>query len=1053
MKYLYSAKKLLLLFLLTSICSLGYGQTIGTYNFNSGTCSTQTGTASVSNVTLNATTTGAGLTCTIGSGAITLTSTSNWPASLTYPANSNAYLEFSVTPAVGYEVNISQVIVKAARGNGGAKNLTVAYDNGSGYSTATSASIAPATVTTSSLAFTLDIPDVSSTSTVTFRLYGYTGAVTSPKSLITDYIQIDGNVAIASPTMQSSIAVTSATINSATLSFTGGNGSQRLVLAQEASPISAAPTDLTSYNASSVFGASSTPIGGAAFPVYIGSGNAVTVTGLNPSTTYYFSVFEFNKLAGTNTENYLLPGGSTSVKTNKGIYTWSAGSSGSWANPASWTPNRNSPAFDGSDSLIFNSGGTITVTNVTDQDVFSGLSIFNNTHLILSASAPTTLYAIDFSGYEIAIESGSTLEINSTNDFFLYLDYNSSLTSEGTLILAKTNNTIIGTGDITINGTISLVHPDGLYGTSGSNAIDAGATSLTLGAASTVNYAGAAQTITTANPTPYANLTLSGSGTKTPDGNLDVHNLTLSGTSVLALAAYELSVAGNWTSYSAAAFTETGKTVTFNGTAAQTLSTTGGEIFEGLNLNNSSLTLSSPLRVNGLVTLTAGTLTAGGNLTLNLATAKIDAAGSGSISGNMKVIRNFVPAKTHYIASPLAGVTAADIADEYPVVSGSQSRLLDLDCSTNKFFGIYDMSTPLAQGDALSMFFPASGTPANGVNTVTFTGTYNHAAASYSSSCPVNTSVKDFFAGNPYPSNLFLGGITGSGTSGNYYVFNNNTFNVYSSVTGIGTGVIVNGYVAPMQGFQVETDGTGGTASVTIPSSARDVAQTTSYARTAVADNIIRLQASNGTFTDETVILFTDAATNGFDLGYDAGKMRNTGTNTPNLYTLADTTKLIINSLAPLTNTVDIPLNITTTTTSNYTLSFTNKDAFDTFKSVYLIFPDGALHNLTQNPAVTVATNPATPYILRVGTENITTSASKAKTNNALKAYMNEDMLVVTMNSNIQQVEVYDLTGNRIAEGTTDAGSFTTKLSAKAGIYVVKVLSENNLYTTKIAVK
>ena len=1051
MKYFYSAKKIVLLFVLSCVSTWSFGQTIGTYNFNSGTCSTQTGTASVSNVTLNTASVASGLSCAIGTGAITLTS-SSWPATLSYPDNSNTYLQFSVTPAAGYEVNISQIIVKAARGNGGPRTLTVAYDKGSGYSSITSASTAATAVTLTSTAFPLDIPDVSSTSTINFRLYGYNGGVTATKTLITDYIEIDGYVAIASPTVQSYISVISKTLNSISLNFTGGNGSQRIVLAQEASPISATPVDLTSYNASSTYGASTTPIG-TAFPVYIGSGNAVTVTGLNPSTTYHFSVFEFNKLAGTNTENYLLPGGSTSGKTNKGTYTWTAGSSGSWANPASWTPNRNSPAFDGSDSLIFNSGGTITVTNVTDQDVLSGLSVLNNTHVILKASAPTILYVVDFNSTEISVQTGSELEVNSTNDFFLYLDTGVELLNNGTLTLAQTNNTIIGTGDITINGTISLVHPDGLYGTSGSNAIDAGATSLTLGAASTVNYAGAAQTITTANPTPYANLTLSGSGTKTPDGNLDVHNLTLSGTSVLALAAYELSVAGNWTSYSAAAFTETGKTVTFNGTAAQTLSTTGGEIFEGLNLNNSSLTLSSPLRVNGLVTLTAGTLASAGNLTLNLATAKIDAAGSGSISGNMKVIRNFVPAKTHYIASPLAGVTAADIADEYPVVSGSQSRLLDLDCSTNKFFGIYDMSTPLAQGDALSMFFPASGTPANGVNTVTFTGTYNHAAASYSSSCPVNTSVKDFFAGNPYPSNLFLGGITGSGTSGNYYVFNNNTFNVYSSVTGIGTGVIVNGYVAPMQGFQVETDGTGGTASVTIPSSARDVAQTTSYARTAVADNIIRLQASNGTFTDETVILFTDAATNGFDLGYDAGKMRNTGTNTPNLYTLADTTKLIINSLAPLTNTVDIPLNITTTTTSNYTLSFTNKDAFDTFKSVYLIFPDGALHNLTQNPAVTVATNPATPYILRVGTENITTSASKAKTNNALKAYMNEDMLVVTMNSNIQQVEVYDLTGNRIAEGTTDAGSFTTKLSAKAGIYVVKVLSENNLYTTKIAVK
>jgi hypothetical protein len=363
------------------------------------------------------------------------------------------------------------------------------------------------------------------------------------------------------------------------------------------------------------------------------------------------------------------------------------------------------------------------------------------------------------------------------------------------------------------------------------------------------------------------------------------------------------------------------------------------------------------------------------------------------------------------------------------------------------------MSTALTQGAAFSMFFPAAGTPTGGANTVTFTGTYNHAATSYSSSCSANASVKDFFAGNPYPSNLFLDGITGSGTTGNFYVFNNNTFNVYSSVTGIGTGVVSTGYVAPMQGFQVETNGAGGTASVNIPSSARDVAQSTTYARTAAADNVIRLQASNGTFTDETVVLFTDLATNGFDLGFDATKKQNTGTNIPNLYTLSDTTKLIINSLVPPAESIDIPLNITTTTTSNYTLSFTNKDAFDPSLPVLLIFPNGIQHNLTENSNVTITTNPSSPYILRVGSNTLTTGTTKAQSNNALKAYMNSDALIVTMNKNMQQVEVYDINGNKVSAGAATSDSYTTKLTVTPGIYIVKVFSDNNVYTTKVAVR
>ncbi|MCF6184058.1 MAG: T9SS type A sorting domain-containing protein [Bacteroidales bacterium] len=106
------------------------------------------------------------------------------------------------------------------------------------------------------------------------------------------------------PTSQtSSFTATAASSSSIDLSWTRGDGDNVIILAKQGSAVDSDPVSGTSYTASSVFG-SGTLIGTGNYVVYIGTGNAATITGLTQNTTYYFAAYEFN-----NTDVcYLIPG-------------------------------------------------------------------------------------------------------------------------------------------------------------------------------------------------------------------------------------------------------------------------------------------------------------------------------------------------------------------------------------------------------------------------------------------------------------------------------------------------------------------------------------------------------------------------------------------------------------------------------------------------------------------------------------------------------------------------------------------------------------------------
>jgi len=106
-------------------------------------------------------------------------------------------------------------------------------------------------------------------------------------------VSLSGSVLEVSPSVQSSISLTSASGNSLSFSLNGGNGAGRILVAST-SPVTYVPTDIVvSTGVNSDFSLA-TDQGSGNKIVFAGSGTTTTVTGLAGATTYYFAVYEYN---------------------------------------------------------------------------------------------------------------------------------------------------------------------------------------------------------------------------------------------------------------------------------------------------------------------------------------------------------------------------------------------------------------------------------------------------------------------------------------------------------------------------------------------------------------------------------------------------------------------------------------------------------------------------------------------------------------------------------------------------------------------------------------
>ncbi|MFY8019652.1 MAG: LruC domain-containing protein [Bacteroidia bacterium] len=145
-----------------------------------------------------------------------------------------------------------------------------------------------------------NLSNLTGASTYYFHVYEYNNLSNEFYYAINLRLSCNATTLIPSPTTgASNITFTAIGQNNISLSWTKGNGANRIVLARSSADPDVNPSDLSSYTANSVYG-SGTAIGNA-YVVYDGNGNSVNVTGLNPATYYHFTVIEYN---GTGNNKY-----------------------------------------------------------------------------------------------------------------------------------------------------------------------------------------------------------------------------------------------------------------------------------------------------------------------------------------------------------------------------------------------------------------------------------------------------------------------------------------------------------------------------------------------------------------------------------------------------------------------------------------------------------------------------------------------------------------------------------------------------------------------------
>jgi len=100
------------------------------------------------------------------------------------------------------------------------------------------------------------------------------------------------------PTSHSSgISTTNVYCHYFDISWTKGNGSNRIVVVKEGSAVNGIPSDYVAYNGNDSFSRGS-QIGTGNFVVFSGSGNSFKLQNLKKNTTYHIAIFEYNITSG-----------------------------------------------------------------------------------------------------------------------------------------------------------------------------------------------------------------------------------------------------------------------------------------------------------------------------------------------------------------------------------------------------------------------------------------------------------------------------------------------------------------------------------------------------------------------------------------------------------------------------------------------------------------------------------------------------------------------------------------------------------------------------------
>ncbi len=446
-------------------------------------------------------------------------------------------------------------------------------------------------------------------------------------------------------------------------------------------------------------------------------------------------------------------------------------------------------------------GGTFTLANSAALQV-GGTANFPANYSTVSLGATSTVNYDNAGAQTVSAQTYGHLTISGSGTKTLA----GAATIAGDLnVSAGTLDLSTFTADRTSAGGTLTVAASAILKVGGTGTMPANFSTRTLNATSTVEYSGAAQTVSAET---YGNLTTSGSGTKTlAAGTTSIAGILTIGTgTTFDAGANDFSITGNWVNNGS--FSASGaQTVSYTGTGSPTIGGSATTTFNNLTINKSggTATANADFTVTSVFTIQAGTF-AGSARTITLAGSGTPLVVTGTFTVNTSTIKYTSATGANVTGTSYYNLTLDSLGQTFTAAGDlTVSKVLTVAADTS--FDASSRTINLTDTTSGATPFVVNGTFIPSTSTVFYNNTAatadNIAGVTYYNLTMAGNGSADTFtaAGDMTVQNVLTVGSAA-----------NATFNASSrtiTLSGAGTPFVVNGIFTPATSTIRYTSATG----------------------------------------------------------------------------------------------------------------------------------------------------------------------------------------------------------------------------------------------------
>lgn len=312
--------------------------------------------------------------------------------------------------------------------------------------------------------------------------------------------------------------------------------------------------------------------------------------------------------------------------------------------------------------------------------------------------------------------------------------------------------------------------------------------------------------------------------------------------------------------------------------------------------------------------------------------------------------------------------------------------------------------------------------------------------------------------GNPYPSAIDWDAVTlPAELNGAFWIFDptigaNGDYLYY--INGGGGANTTDQYIASGQGFFVRA--TGGSGSLNFDNSDR-VHNGKAFYKNSEKDLLV-LKVTGNNVTTQTAVRFNENATQQADRLFDVYKIVSDKPDIPNLFTKVGNEPMAINTLPNIEDNEVVPVWFRAGADGQYSIDATQTETFDSQTPIFIEdLETGKIQNFRGMPEYAFNYKTGKDRSFHIWFTDPT------KSNHALNdvsIFANNDMLNVNFpvseltNPDFKaQIMVFDLTGRTVFKNTTTGIKNQIKIDGNNSIYLVSIISGDQVVNTKVFFK